>query len=98
VWPRSIVERADKGDFEPAMATSTEGLRATGALERLAEMRALGDLGLVEPAKFRAAFATMLAGPGEGGDLTAAWPLLALEAFASGIGVDDSSKRTGSAA
>jgi asparagine synthetase B (glutamine-hydrolysing) len=90
VWPRSIVERLDKAEFGPATAASNEGLRATGALNRLARMNALGDLGLVEPARFRAEFEAMLAGRGEAGDLTRAWPLLALEAFVSGIAPRDS--------
>jgi hypothetical protein len=93
VWPRSIVERPDKGEFEPAMAVANEGLRATGALGSLGRMRALGDLGLVEPAKFRAAFASALGGPGAGSDLTPAWPLLAAEAFASGRAADEPTDR-----
>ena len=84
-WPRMIVERPDKGEFEPAIAVANEGLRASGHLERLAAMRALGDLGLVEPAEVRATFARAFAGPGPGGELIAVWPLLALEAFASGL-------------
>ena len=94
VWPRSIVERPDKAEFGPAMAASNEGLRATGALHRLARMNALGDLGLVEPARFRAEFAAMLSGRGDASDLTRAWPLLALEAFVSGIGARDSAACT----
>ncbi len=73
------------------MAIANEGLRASGHLERLAEMRALGDLGLVEPAEVRRAFAATLAGSGPGSELIDIWPLLTLEAFASGIATGHSS-------
>ena len=82
-WPLAIRTRPDKGDFEPAFAAYLEALRVSGELDRLAEMRALGDLGIVEPKRFREAFGQFEnVGPG---DWIRFWPALAVEAFASGL-------------
>jgi len=82
VWPRTIVERTDKAMFAPAMRVANDGLRVAGVLDKLCEMRALGDLGLIEPAKWRAENVESLR---PGGDLTGAWTMLTCEAFASGM-------------
>jgi asparagine synthetase B (glutamine-hydrolysing) len=81
-WPEMVRLRPDKGDFEPAFAVYLDGLRATGQLERLSEMRCLGDLGIVEPRIFREVF-------GNYEDVDARtwlkfWPALSIEAFLLG--------------
>ena len=78
-WPEAVRERRDKGDFEPAFAEFMSALRASGRLERLLEMRGLGDLGIVEPRRFAKAFADFdRAGAAAWGTF---WPALSVEAF-----------------
>ena len=82
-WPECIRAREDKGDFEPAFAAFLAGLRASGELDRLLRMEALGDLGLVEPRRFRESFEQLTSDPDNGGAWTRHWPALAVEEFAS---------------
>ncbi len=77
--PDSIRLRDDKADFEPALVASLAGLLGRPALDSLLEMRALGDLGIVEPAAYRARFAQLSVS--DGAMWTEVWPALGLEAF-----------------
>jgi asparagine synthase (glutamine-hydrolysing) len=77
--PDGVRLRNDKAAFEPAFAEMLAAAGGLAALGDITEMRALADLGIVEPAPFRAAlerFAT------NDDDLwLSIWPALACEAF-----------------
>lgn len=80
--PERLRLRRDKAS---CIAALREALDASGGLASLAElatMRALGDLGLVEPAKFSARFDDFVRAPMLGGIWMEIWPALAVEAFA----------------
>ena len=84
ILPDTVRLRSDKASFEPVPFEILEsGGRAR--VEELLEMEALGDLGLVDPPAFRAAFARAgLAGSPVG--WLGVWPALSVEAFVRGRG------------
>jgi asparagine synthase (glutamine-hydrolysing) len=79
--PDTIRMRPDKARFEVAL---TEMLRALGVgpLEPFLRMETLGDLGLVEPHKYRLRFSEFLHDPSVGSAWPEVWPALGIEAFA----------------
>jgi asparagine synthase (glutamine-hydrolysing) len=81
IVPDSVRLRPDKAWFEPAIAEMVGG-SDLGALRDLARMQMLGDLGLVEPARYRLHFEAVLSAGSESLHWLAIWPALAVEAFA----------------
>jgi asparagine synthetase B (glutamine-hydrolysing) len=82
VLPESLLARTDKARFEPAIAEMVRGADLC-ALRELASMRHLGELGLVDPARYRACFDAALSAVGTPPNWLAIWPVLAVEAFAA---------------
>jgi asparagine synthase (glutamine-hydrolysing) len=80
--PDGIRTREDKAGFEPAIDEMLAAAGGLGAFEDLAKMRALADLGIVEPRPFRESFARFVRG--EDDYWLSVWPALACEAFALG--------------
>ena len=103
--PESLRLRSDKASLEPIIDETFAVASAAPGLRELLTMEATADLGLVEPAPFRAALDCVARGePGNGGWLDV-WPMLAIEGFVrtveSGRGAqpadDDSSLPTSEA-
>jgi asparagine synthase (glutamine-hydrolysing) len=83
--PDSLRLRVDKASFEPANDELGRAVCDEAWFHRLLRMEALGDLGLVEPTRFREAFAEFKARRGDR-FWVEFWPALAVEAFALGWG------------
>lgn len=78
--PDSVVFRDTKGGFEPGFTRMVRAAGGFSALEPLADVRYLADLGIVEPRRFRAAFGALAAAPEEARWIDV-WPALSVEAF-----------------
>jgi asparagine synthase (glutamine-hydrolysing) len=78
--PESMRLRRDKASFEPAVDELVAGMDRT-ALDSLLTMEATADLGLVNPAAFRAAFEAQRRGQASRCGWLDVWPALAVEAF-----------------
>jgi asparagine synthase (glutamine-hydrolysing) len=79
--PRSLVERTDKASFREGLRA---WLQAAGGFDRLRPLSTgerLADLGLVEPRRFREAFAEFELRPDADEPWNCLWPALAVEAF-----------------
>jgi asparagine synthase (glutamine-hydrolysing) len=85
VLPDSVRLRMDKASFEPANDELGRAVCEEAWFHTLLRMEALGDLGLVEPTRFREAFAEFKAHRGDR-FWVEFWPALAVEAFALGWG------------
>lgn len=83
--PDSVRLRVDKASFEPANDELGRAICEEAWFHRLLRMEALGDLGLVEPTRFRQAFAEFKAYRGDR-FWVEFWPALAVEAFGLGWG------------
>jgi hypothetical protein len=81
--PDSVRLRVDKASFEPANDELGRAVCDEAWFHTLLRMEALGDLGLVEPTRFREAFAEFKAHRGDR-FWVEFWPALAVEAFALG--------------
>jgi asparagine synthase (glutamine-hydrolysing) len=79
--PETIRLRADKGHFERAFLEVVEAAGGFGVLAPLVSMTGLGDLGLVDPPRFRERFDELARNPANGFLWTELWPVLAAEAF-----------------
>jgi hypothetical protein len=78
--PEALRLRPDKARFEPALAEMVQG-SDLAALRELASMRMLGELGLVDPVRYRRHFEMLLSDGVASSDWLAVWPALAVEAF-----------------
>jgi hypothetical protein len=79
--PDALRLRSDKAQFEPAISEMVLGSDLRG-LRDLSHMRMLGDLGLVDPPRYRRHFEDVLAKGAASRDWLAVWPALSVEAFA----------------
>jgi Asparagine synthase len=83
--PPAVWERTSKAGFEGACAAVFRAHRP--ALDALADVGALADLGVIEPRRFAEAYARFAGDPVA--DLVGwgtVWPTLAVEAFVRGVG------------
>jgi hypothetical protein len=80
VLPERLRTRPDKARFEPAIAGMLDA-RNIARLRNLAEMRMLGDLGLVDPPLFGRHFEGVLSDGEKSPAWLAVWPALTVEAF-----------------
>jgi asparagine synthase (glutamine-hydrolysing) len=80
VLPGSLRLRADKASFEPAIRELFKSAEQDPSFRTLLRMEALGDLGMVEPRRYREALTRTIAGDGPRGWLET-WPAIAVEAF-----------------
>ncbi len=79
--PDSVRLRPDKASMEGALEQMFVAIGGFGSLGTLLTMEATADLGLVEPAPFRAAMAELVAGRAHGRGWPQQWSMLAVEAF-----------------
>ncbi|MDB4946856.1 MAG: Asparagine synthetase, partial [Labilithrix sp.] len=77
--PESLRTREDKASFEPAFERCFVASDGPRRMRGYADLAALADLGLVEPAPFRSAFERFVAAPSVGWEDV--WPALAIESF-----------------
>ncbi len=78
--PDSIRLRTDKARFERGLGEMFRALDH-GALDRFAAMTALGDLGLVQPARYRPRYEAFARNPETPNDWSELWPAIGIEAF-----------------
>jgi asparagine synthase (glutamine-hydrolysing) len=83
--PNSLRLRTDKAEFEPANDELARAVCESPWFVKLLRMEALGDLGLVEPRRFREAFGKFKDHRADRSWLEF-WPALAVEGFALGWG------------
>jgi asparagine synthase (glutamine-hydrolysing) len=84
--PESLRLRTDKAGFESALVELMESAGGFATLEPLADTKALADLRLVEPRRFRERFDQLVRAPLDEYLWPEVWPVLAAEAFVRQVG------------
>jgi asparagine synthase (glutamine-hydrolysing) len=87
ILPESLRLREDKAEFEPLPDAIADVARDEPWFRELLRMEALGDLGIVEPERFRSAV-TQVREHRDGRCWFDVWPAIAVEAFVRGLDGD----------